>query len=161
MLYEATLIISPQVSHEEVFSLWENINSQAQQLGASLKKEVKPLERNLAYPIKKGGSFRRAYMGILYLEPEKEAGVFARALHDFLASQQSLLRFMVATIKEIPQTTRKATPLRTSAAQHTIEKESSVHSTTRTAEESEKEDKPPLAELDKKLEEILDDKIGF
>lgn len=156
MFYEATLLISPQVSNEEIFSLWEKIGKETQTLGATLAKEIKPLEKTLAYPIKRGASFRRAYVGIFYFEPQAKPGIFAKALESVLKTYPAILRFMVTRLGTIPETQRTSV-----STKPTSEKTDRPHMYAEVAKEQDKTDKPPLAELDKKLEEILDDNIGF
>jgi hypothetical protein len=82
--------------------------------------------------------------------------VFAKALAGVLAAYPTILRFMVARLKNLPEPARVPLPSKSAA-----QKVDRMAVSEEVQKEQEKEDKPPLADLDKKLEEILDDKIGY
>jgi len=204
MFYETTLLLSPKLSTEELYSLWEKISQKIQSLGATIEKEVKPFERKLAYPIKnprlgsenlsgfasknltlgqnlsahlarsknprlgsenlsgfaskKGAAFNSAYLGIFYLAPQKARKELTRTLGELLKAEGAVIRFMVLCVSSIPEVRRRQAPA--NVAQETTLKES-AKSPAHTTNEEAKGEKPSLEDLDKKLEEILEDKINF
>lgn len=170
MLYETTILLSPQLSTDELYSLWEKIAQEIKHLGATVEREIKPFERNLAYPIKKGAGFRRAYLGVLYLSPEKARKELSSALRELLKSKNDVIRFMVSCVTSVPE--RKQRSLPRSVVQETNSKRAANEFVSRGSEtetktpstsdtQELKEEKPSLEDLDKKLEEILEDKINF
>jgi len=160
MLYETTLLLSPQVSSAEIFSLWDKILNDVQGIGASIKKDVKPFERKLGYAIKRGQRFSRAYLGVFYVEVFPPQAGLAASLQELLKNHGQILRFMIKRVNAVPELTRKSTPLK-STSEATSSREHQAQGKNILNSQESKEDKPPLADLDKKLEEILDDKIGF
>lgn len=158
MLYETTLLLSPQVSSAEIFSLWDKILDDVRAIGASIKKDVKPFERKLGYAIKRGQRFSRAYLGVFYAEVLTPQAGLAASLQELLKSHGQILRFMIKRVNTVPELTRKSTTLK-STSEPSASRENKVKNSPENQEG--KEDKPPLADLDKKLEEILEDKIGF
>ena len=149
MYYEATLLLSPKLAKEEMFARWQDIGKACDEIGGTIKKEIKPIEKTLAYPIKKNGTpVKHAYLGTLYLIPKKEASLFIRGLEELLKSRSEVIRFMISRLTDIPEVTQKI-----SLQKPVVQKEEPTLKPT--------VKKPSLEELDKKLEEILEDKISF
>lgn len=160
MYYEAMCLISPEVSSEEVFTLWEKMGKDIEKTGASIEKEMKPFEKNLAYPIKKGSLFRRAYVGVFYIDPKEQGSSLTAALKEKFDASSHVLRFNLLTLSALPELKKPAVPAAKKASAKEEAGEEKIAATA-VREKEEKSEKPSIQDLDKKLEEILDDKIGF
>lgn len=159
MVYETTILLLPQLGSEKTLSLWEKLVKEIEGTGGKIEKEIKPFEKKLAYPIKKNGlNINRALMGILYLTPSQEPPVFTKILSEFLRAHEAILRFMVSRFHTIPAE-------RTRSSRQSGFLPSSVKTQHKepfeTTSNEEKNEKPVKEEIDKKIEEILEDKISF
>lgn len=151
--YEAALLLSAEVQEKELASRWKTLASEVEKAGGIIKKEVKPFGRNLAYPIKKGGAkTRRAYLGTFYLEGKKEGASIIKALQELFKNQSEVIRFMISSLGAIPAETQRVIPAQREARRQATKEE---------LVEKQEAKKPSLEELDKKLEEIMGDKISF
>lgn len=155
MIYEATILLSPQLGSEKTLPLWERLNKEIESAGGKIEKTVGPFEKNLAYSIKKNGiKINRAQMGIIYISPSQEPAVFTSALSEFLKAQDSILRFMVSRFLTIPEQ-------RTRIPRQIKPQDRGLTSFETDSKLEEKNEKPVKEEIDKKIEEILEDKISF
>jgi small subunit ribosomal protein S6 len=132
--YELTCLISPDLSEEELNITKEKIVSLVQQEGGVLGETASPQKRALAQPIKKKNS---AYLIIInfQLNPEK-----IENLENKLKNEGNILRYLLAikpSIKEVAPVFRKSVKAK-------VVKKKPV-------------EKVELKEIEKKLEEILED----
>lgn len=145
MLYETTLILSPHIDNQKLSDAWEKLLKQVEKAGAKVKKDIKPASKTLAYAM---GDKKRGYLATIYLEAESTAPA---KLKEVLGEQGDIVRYMLTQIKEVP------TP-KTATAKEPKEnalKEKGL------GREKKAQDEPPLEEIDKKLQDILEDKIQF
>lgn len=133
--YELTYLISSELQEEEAKQLQGKIISFMQEDEGILVKENWPFRKKLAYPVKKQS---QAYLAVLefQLEPEKLAN-----LEKKLKLENQILRYLMLfkpPVKktEITSLTRKSIVI---------------------TEKLEKEKKVELKEIEKKLEEILNE----
>ena len=128
--YELTYLISSDVSVEELKNLSEKIKSFVQEEGA-IKKTTEPSKTKLGYQIKEKGE---AFSSVLNfsLNPEKIAN-----LEKKLKAENQILRYMILN-KDLSE--KILHPKRTSPKLKTKESE-----------------KVELKEIDKKIEEILNE----
>lgn len=153
MFYETTFLISHDVEQSKVFDVWTEIMQKAKDTGLSVQKDSKPYLRTLSYPVMKQ---RKAYMATLYVKREEGART---KINDLASDRQEVIRSLTTCINHIPQPRPMTRPtLKSKDASET--KRSLL---TRDASEKEKttRGKAMLEEVDKKLQEILDDKIVF
>lgn len=166
MIYETTILLSTQLSNERVLPLWEKLVKEIEAIGGKIEKEVKPFEKKLAYPIKKNGvKIRQAHVGIVYLVPSQKPSVFTNILLEFLKAQDSILRFMVSRFSAIPEQRarypRQSGFLTSLIKTQDKERAANTFETISQEEKNKKSEKPVKEEIDKKIEEILEDKISF
>lgn len=136
-LYELNCLISPEITKEEINLLKEKLNSLIQNAGGILEEATLPVKRRLSYPIKKTGEI--LFWGLTFcLATEKMA-----ELEKELKSEKKILRYLILFKK----------PQRVSALRIRRPIRKLVPRT------SPKEKKAELKEIDKKLEEILDEQI--
>jgi len=138
--YELTYLISPELNEEEIKNFSQKIQSFIQTESGILDETKTPTKIKLGYPINKSNS---AYLVSVefHLSPEKLA-----TLEKKLKNENQVLRFMILTKKS--STTLKS--LKTSKG------------LSQTAKKSEsapikKEKKVELKEIEKKLDEILEE----
>lgn len=153
MIYETALFITPHIENKKIHEVWEEMRKGVEEAGAKTEKELGPILRTLAYPIKKHGETAdRAFLGVFYVAPKEEIITFLKNVNEFLKQREEVLRFTIVKHRYLPQApskpVRKTTKIDEAAAGETV------------APAQERE-KPVKEELDKKLEEILDDKISF
>lgn len=136
--YELTYLISPELSEEEVKVFHKKITSLIQEEGGILDEENSPLKKKLAYPIKK--QFQ-AYLATLNFQLNPGSVVI---LEKKLKSENQILRYLILTKEKlniIPRITKIPATLKKSG-EAVFEK---------------KEKKVELKEIEKKLEEILNE----
>lgn len=129
-LYELTYLISPELSEEELKVLQEKINSFIQEEGGILNKiDFSSKKILLSYPIRKK---RESFLASLNfcLEPEK-----IENLEKKLKAEKSLLRYLILT-KKIQKKVSVSIPKKLTKG---------------------RKPKVELKELEKKLDEILDE----
>ena len=133
--YELTYLISSEMSEEEVKSLPEKVFVLIQEAGGIIENKSFPLRRKLAYPVNKQED---AYLAVLtfQLDPEKLAG-----LEKKLKAEGQILRYLLLVkkpAKEVKRVIRKVIsekPVLTQSQEKKVE----------------------LKEIEKKLEEILNE----
>lgn len=152
--YEATLLLSPQIAKDQADSLWHSLSQELEQAGFRIEKEIKPIERSLGYPLKKGSHVRRAYMGSFSLSLDGDIGKQLSLASQILKNQAEVLRWMITRLARIPEATGKTVRRMYRKKRETLEP-------TLKPKNQLKGQKPSLDELEKKLEEILEDKISF
>ena len=129
--YELTYLISSDVSVEELKNLSEKIKSSIQEEEGAIKKTTEPSKTKLGYPIKEK---EQGFLTILNfsLSPEKIAN-----LEKKLKAENQILRYMILN-KDLSE--KILHPKRTSPKLKTKESE-----------------KVELKEIEKKIEEILNE----
>ncbi len=135
--YELTYLISSETKEESIKELAEEINSFIQKEKGVITKSENPFPETLAYPIKKQ---KTAFWvsSEFYLDPEK-----IEELRKKLKKETGILRFLLVS-KKMPGKPAFA--------------KASASGQTKSAEEKEKpEKKVELKEIEKKLEEILNE----
>ena len=133
--YELTYLISSDLLEEETKSFSEKVVLLIQEAEGIIKNKSIPLRGKLAYPIKKQ---EEAYLAVLnfQLNPEKLTD-----LEKKLKSEEQILRYLLLVKKP-------AREMKRFARKTTIEKPVSAQS---------QEKKVELKEIEKKLEEILNE----
>ena len=142
--YELTYLISPELSEEESQKFSENLLLLVQEEGGTLRSEGMRIKKRLAYSIKKNDW---AYLATLsfYLDKEK-----VKSVEDKIKSLGQILRYLFLVKKPVVQKEliRKQVKKPAPAEDQTgAEQASSAEKT---------KEKVELQEIDKKLEEILD-----
>jgi len=135
-LYEFTYLISPESSEDDLKTFGEKINSLIQNEGGILDEVAAPLKKDLAYPIKKQTS---AYLTTLVFRLSSEK---LENLEKKIKAEDKILRYSVLIkprVKEIPMR-RKKLPKKVEVFPKKITKP-----------------KAELKEIEKKLEEILEE----
>ncbi len=148
--YELSYFIVPEIKDEEIVTHTQRIKNLITGEKGEISKEEPPYKRRLAYPIrhKKQGHFGFMHFA---LSPEKLKEITGK-----LALDTAILRHMVITVdkKQIAYMNKPAPKAMSvkQPAQADIDK--TVFKKERTISQQE-ENKAEFAELDKKLEEIL------
>jgi len=135
-LYEFTYLISPESSEDDLKTFGEKINSLIQNEGGILDEVATPIKKGLAYPIKKQTS---AYLTTLGFRLSSEK---LENLEKKIKAEDKILRYSVLIkprVKEIPMR-RKKLPKKVEIFPKKITKP-----------------KAELKEIEKKLEEILEE----
>ncbi|MFH1714046.1 MAG: 30S ribosomal protein S6 [Candidatus Nealsonbacteria bacterium] len=138
--YELTFLISPDLPEEEAKGFQQKINSYIQEQEGLLINGNILLKRTLAYPISK---ISEAYLAVsvFQLNPEKLAEVEKK-----LKEENQIIRYLITVVKK-----ERKLPARRIKA---LVQKSKVTVTERTEPQ---EKKVELNEIDKKLEEILNE----
>lgn len=153
MLYETALFITPHIENKKIHEVWEEMRKGVEEAGAKTEKELGPILRTLAYPIKKHGETAdRAFLGVFYVTPKEEIITFLKNVNEFLKQREEVLRFTIVKHRYLPQAQSK--PVR-----KPVEADGKMADKILTS--AQEREKPVKEELDKKLEEILEDKISF
>jgi small subunit ribosomal protein S6 len=129
-LYEATYLIEPNLSNEDIKSLQERIKSWVEEEKGSLTKAHPPVQKELAYPIKKKTT---AFMASLTFDLDPPN---LQNLEKKIKEEPTILRYLILK-KEPEKLTGKTAPRRKPKPSKT---------------------KVELEEIEKKLEEILGEK---
>jgi len=139
--YELTYLVSIDVSKEESKNLSEKIKSFIQEEEGVIKKTTEPSKIELGYEIKEKGE---AFLAILNFsfQPEKIAG-----LEKKLKAENQILRYMILNkdLSEKPIRPRRVSPKATTKEPN------------RLLDKQLKSEKVELKEIDKKIEEILNE----
>ena len=145
--YELSFWFSSRLNEEEIEKKFNNLLKQLEKLGALIIFSQSPQLKQLAYPIKKE---RNAYFGYIQFELSKDLLVH---LEEDLRLNDDLVRFMVLGVK--PKEKQKAPSI---TFRKPIKKEEEKSKTQEaTKKEPQKEKVISLEELDKKLNEILEE----
>ncbi len=159
MYYEITLLLKED--EKGIPALWDSLVKDIEKHDALIEKRALPVMKSLAYPIGHGGSWvSHVYMATMYLKPQKEASVFLEVLKEILTNNEQVVRSMITKVSRLPEE-RSVRPQKSVSRQRARTPLDAKTAQSLRAEELNKEEKPSLEQLDKKLEEILDDKIGF
>jgi len=140
LMYELTYIINPNLSDAEVAAQADKVRSFINELGGEIKTERIMEKRKLAYPVKKQG-FGFYVTAEFNLGPENVI-----ELEKKIGLEQSILRHLLLIkkiIKEVPRKPRSFKPR---------EKPGGIP----IKPAPEKMEKVKIEEIDKKLEEILE-----
>ena len=141
-MYELTYIVSPILDEKSLNETATAVRDFVSDLNARIKKEQLGEKRKLAYPIKK--QLFGYYVTIEFdLEPEKIA-----ELQDYLKHQNDILRSLILSLDEAK--------LHPAPAKARIQKTEAAVSA-KTPFKTEKAEKIKIEELNKKLEEILEE----
>ena len=135
-LYELTYLISPESSEDDLKTLQEEINSLIQNEGGILDEVAAPIKKDLAYPIKKQTSAYLTTLGFRLISEKLEN------IEKKIKAEDKILRYSVLIkprVKEIPMR-RKKLPKKVEIFPKKITKP-----------------KAELKEIEKKLEEILEE----
>ena len=141
-MYELTYIVSPILDEKSVNETVAAVRGFINDLNAQIKKEQVGEKRKLAYPIKK--QVFGYYVTVEFdLEPEKTP-----ELENYLRHQSDILRSLLLSLEEsklhpAPQKARIQKALSSAPA--------------KTTARGERSEKVKIEELDKKLEEILEE----
>ncbi len=127
--YELAYLLAPELSEKELSLVQEKINSFIQEMEGLLNETFPPVEKNLAYPIKKR---EKAFFSWLtfQLKPEK-----LKDLEEKLKGEEKILRYLILA-KKLP---KKAPSLPSFQKKKVVQEKPKVE----------------LKEIEKKLEEIL------
>ena len=144
--YELTYLITPELSEENVRAFQEKVIVLIKDEEGILEEVKVPLSRKLAYPIKKTGEplkYTSAYLAVLnfQLNPEKIS-----ALEKKLKSENQILRYLLLT-------KRPSRKVEFIARRIVVPKTEIIEK----PKVSEEEKKVELKEIEKKLEEILNE----
>jgi ribosomal protein S6 len=129
--YELSCLIKPDLSEEELKSLFEQISSFIQERGGVLDKGFKEKKMTLGYPIKEEGTAFLKNQNF-YLKPEK-----LKDLKKKLKEKKEILRSIILTKKVKKITPKKPAKMKIS--------------------KSKRKAKVELKDIEKKLEEILEE----
>lgn len=143
-LYEVAYLVSPAYSVEEAQNFQQTLKNLVQDLGGLIDQEGEVAKKRLAYPVKK---MREAYLGSFrfLLAGEKIA-----ELDNKLKTSKEVLRHLLVHTKRQPPRTIRSQILKPSLIPP-ADKPEKVHKT----ENAPLEPASDIAEIDKKLEEIL------
>jgi len=144
--YELSFWFSSRLSEEEIEKKFDNLLKQLEKLEALIIFSQSPQLKQLAYSVKKE---RNAYFGYIQFELSKDSLVHLEA---DLRLNDDLIRFMVLGIK--PKEKQKAPSI---TFRKPIHKEQKTTTQEETKQEPQKEKIISLEELDKKLNEILEE----
>ena len=149
--YELSFWFSSRLSEEEIEKKFDNLLKQLEKREALIIFSQSPQLKQLAYPIKKE---RNAYFGYIQFELSKDLLV---QLEEDLRLNDDLVRFMVLGVK--PKEERKAPSITFRKPIKKGEEKEEEKSKTQeaTKKEPQKEKVISLEELDKKLNEILEE----
>ncbi|MDO8523381.1 MAG: 30S ribosomal protein S6 [bacterium] len=143
-LYEVAYLVSPAYSEAEAQNFQQTLKNLVQSLGGLIDQEGEVFKRRLAYPIKK---MREAYLGNFrfLLAGEKIA-----ELENKLKTSKEVLRHLLVHTKRQPPRTIRSQVLKPSLIPQTDKPKK-----TQKTETEHLEPASDIAEIDKKLEEIL------
>ncbi len=152
--YELTYLISSEIKEEIIKELTEEINSFIQKEKGIITKSKSPFPETLAYPIKKQ---KTAFWvsSEFYLNPEK-----IEELRKKLKKKTEVLRFMLVSKKmpNKPAFAKDSAGKKEKVATEPTALSSEAQEERRRTDEKEKpEKKVELKEIEKKLEEILNE----
>ena len=144
-LYEVAYLVSPAYSEEEAQNFQQTLKNLVQSAGGLIDQEGEVIKRRLAYPIKK---MREAHLGNFrfLLSAEKIA-----ELDNKLKTSKEVLRHLLVHTKRQPPRTIRTQALKPSLTLP-AERPAKLY---KTEETSPQEPASDIAEIDKKLEEIL------
>lgn len=144
--YEAAYLISPEVAEDEVFGEAGKITSFIQEAHGLVGRIEEPKKRKLAYPVKK---LQNAYFGwtTFAIAPEKLADIDKK-----IKAEKNVIRYLIAEEVKRPVVEFRPRPegLPRRPAMPRLAEVRPF-----TPAPPKEEDKAKIAELDKKLEEIL------
>lgn len=173
MQYETMFIVSSELEEKDKDKKIDEIKTTLTKFGATILHEAAWGKRKLAYPIKKE---KHGYFGILNFESEPETLL---EIQEKLKFMDHLLRFMIIKMPFVKESAKKATAPKTETELAEEKKQAVVESVVESTEkklkekavstkkkevkeEKEKVSKEPvnIEELDKKLDEILQDDMN-
>ncbi len=143
-LYEVAYLVSPAYSVEEAQNFQQTLKNLVQSLGGFIDQEGEIFKRRLAYPIKK---MREAHLGSFRF---LLAGEKISEVQDKLKNSKEVLRHILVHTKRQPPRTIRTQVLKPSFAAPTAKPEKTLK-----IEPAILEPAADIAEIDKKLEEIL------
>jgi len=153
MFYETTFLISLNIDQSKIFDVWAEIMEKVKAAGLSIQKDNKPYARSLSYPIAKQ---RKAYVATLFME---EGEGVAKKIQEIVAGREEIIRHLTTSIAHLPKPRLVTRPVMKT------QKEEAERETKRSRDMAEvqksSQGQATIEEVDKKLQEILDDKLSF
>ncbi|MEK9147295.1 MAG: 30S ribosomal protein S6 [Patescibacteria group bacterium] len=163
MYYEITTIINPEIDEKKVKFLWEKLENDIKSAKLKIEKKVEPFSRSFIYPIKK---HIRGHIGTFYCAIEKDYNI--NAVEKSIKDETSIIRSIIIKINKIPEIKPiKEKNSKFSKTEFIARKKSNniisgfiKKSFNNIKDNKEKEaSKAPIEEIDKKLDQILDDSV--
>jgi|AntAceMinimDraft_16_1070373.scaffolds.fasta_scaffold113567_2 ribosomal protein S6 len=149
--YELSFWFSSRLSEEEIEKKFDNLLKQLEKREALIIFSQSPQLKQLAYPIKKE---RNAYFGYIQFELPKDLLVH---LEEDLRLNDDFVRFMVLGIKPKEKQKAPSITFRKPIKKEEEKEEEKSKTQEATKKEPQKEKVISLEELDKKLNEILEE----
>lgn len=160
MFYEISTIINPELDENGVKILWEKLESDIKSAKFKIEKKIDPFSRSFIYPIKK--QFR-GYFGTFYCLPNKEINI--DILNKAIKNETNIFRSFIVKINNIPEIKPIKEKKKISKI-NTFNKKSKIISKKEEGfnykvdkEVNSNKDKAPIEEIDKKLDQILDNSV--
>lgn len=143
-IYEVAYLISPILSLEEAQNVQQTVKNMAQELGSLIEEEGGLFKRRLSFEIKK---VREAYLAHFKfaLNPEKIAEFRTK-----IEAEQKVLRSLIVETKRTPPKNLRTRTIKAETPLSDVEPETETK-----AEKQTETSNADMAEIDKKLEEIL------
>ncbi|KKP33429.1 MAG: hypothetical protein UR23_C0043G0007 [Candidatus Roizmanbacteria bacterium GW2011_GWA2_32_13] len=163
MFYEITTIINPELDEKAVLTILEKLESDIKFAKLKIEKKVDPFQRSFIYPIKK---HIKGYFSTFYCAIEKNYNI--NIINKSIKDEINILRSIIIKINKIPEIKPiKEKNSKFSKTEFITRKKNSntIRGFVKKSFESikynkEKEaSKTPIEEMDKKLDQILDDSV--
>lgn len=163
MYYEITTIIKPELYEKSIKALWEKLENDIKSAKLKIEKKVDPFSRSFIYPIKK---HIRGYFGTFYCTIEKDYNI--NVVEKSIKDETNIIRSIIIKINKIPEIKPiKEKNSKFSKTEFMARKKSNniisgfiKKSFNNIKDSKEKEaSKAPIEEIDKKLDQILDDSV--
>lgn len=163
MYYEITTIINPELDEKRIKVLWEKLEKDIKSAKLKIEKKVDPFSRRFIYPIKK---HIRGHLGTFYCAIEKDYNI--NMIEKSIKDETSIIRSIIIKINKIPEIKPiKEKNSKFSKTEFIARKKSNSaiggfikKSFNNIKDNKEKEtSKAPIEEIDKKLDQILDDSV--
>ncbi len=143
-LYELTYLASPDLSKEELKELSQDINSFIAQENGTLDQEIEPVGKRLSYPIKRK---TEAFLVTFNFRLDTKN---LEKLEKKLKEKNQILRYIILIRRLIKKTVKRV-------PRKSLEKTLSEEEIFKTNIKSSETQKVELKEIDKKIEEILNE----
>lgn len=143
-LYELTYLASPDLSKEELKELSQDINSFIAQENGTLDQEIEPVGKRLSYPIKRK---TEAFLVTFNFRLDTKN---LEKLEKKLKEKNQILRYIILIRRLIKKITKRV-------PRKFLEKTLSEEEIFKTNIKSSETQKVELKEIDKKIEEILNE----
>ena len=163
IFYEITTIINPELDEKAVLTLFGKLESDIKKAKLKIEKRVEPFSRSFIYPIKK---HRKGYFSTFYCAIEKDYNI--NVIDKAIKDETNILRSIIIKINKIPEIKPiKEKNFKFSKTEFIVRKKSNntILSFVKKSFDSIKDNKEkeaskaPIEEIDKKLDQILDDSV--